>query len=378
MADKRDYYEVLGIPRDAKEDDIKRAYRKLAFKYHPDQNPGDKAAEAKFKEAAEAHEVLSDADKRQRYDQFGHAGVDPNAAGGPGGFGGFGGFGGGGGGAQDIFDMFSDMFNGGGGRQAGPSAGQSLRAGVELTLEEVRNGAKRTLKVRRREKCESCSGTGAASGSRPIVCSGCGGAGQVLRQNGFFSLRQTCPRCQGRGKTISDPCRACDGGGLAPKSVEIEVAVPAGLEDGVQLKLRGQGEPSTEGGPRGDFYCVISVKEHKIFTRKGRDLLVDCRVSPVEAVMGCEKRIPTLEGSEKLVLPKGSQPGDIIKIRGFGVPEAGRPSTFGDILVKVVVEIPKKISGREKELWEELQKLRAEGAQKEDASIFTKIREWFD
>ena len=375
----RDYYEVLGIPRDAKEDDIKRAYRKLAFKYHPDQNPGDKAAEAKFKEASEAHEVLSDSEKRQRYDQFGHAGVDPNAAGGPGGFGGFGGFGGGGGGgAQDIFDMFSDMFGGGGGRSSGPAAGQSLRAGVELTLEEVRSGAKRTLKVRRREQCETCSGTGAAAGSRPVVCSGCGGAGQVLRQNGFFSLRQTCPRCQGRGKTIANPCRACDGGGLAPKSVEIEVAVPAGLEDGVQLKLRGQGEPSTEGGPRGDFYCVISVKEHKIFTRKGRDLLVDCRVSPAEAVMGCEKRIPTLEGTEKLVVPKGSQPGDIIKIRGFGVPEAGRPNTFGDILVKVVVEIPKKVSGREKELWEELQKLRAEGAQKEDASIFTKIREWFD
>lgn len=375
MPDKRDYYEVLGIPRDAKEDDIKRAYRKLAHKYHPDQNAGNKDAEAKFKEAAEAYEVLSDAEKRQRFDQFGHAGVDPNAAGGFGGFGGFGN----GGGAADIFDMFSDMFGGGGGgRSAGPAAGQSLRAGIELTLEEVRTGAKRTLKVRRREECETCKGTGAAAGSRPTVCGGCGGAGQVLRQNGFFSLRQTCPRCKGRGKTISNPCRGCDGGGLAPKSVEIEVNVPAGLDDGVQLKLRNQGEPSTDGGPRGDFYCVISVKEHKIFTRKGRDLLVDCRISPAEAALGCEKRIPTLDGSEKLVVPKGAQPGDIVKIRGKGVPEAGRPDAFGDILVKIVVDIPKKLSGREKELWEELLKLRAEGAPKEDAGIFTKIREWFD
>jgi DnaJ-class molecular chaperone len=247
--------------------------------------------------------------------------------------------------------MFSDVFGGGGGgggRSAGPAAGRSLRAGIELTLEEVRTGAKRTLKVRRREECETCKGTGAAAGSRPTVCGGCGGAGQVLRQNGFFSLRQTCPRCKGRGKTISNPCRGCDGGGLAPKSVEIEVNVPAGLDDGVQLKLRNQGEPSTDGGPRGDFYCVISVEEHKIFTRKGRDLLVDCRISPAEAALGCEKRIPTLDGSEELVVPKGAQPGDIVKIRGKGVPEAGRPDAFGDILVKIVVDIPEEALGTRK------------------------------
>ncbi len=371
MPDKRDYYEVLGIERTASADEIKRAYRKLAFKYHPDQNPGNKEAESKFKEASEAHEVLADAEKKGRYDQFGHAGVDPQAGGGAGG--GFGNSGN----AQDIFDMFSDMF-GGGGRSAGPAAGQSLRANIEVTLDEVRAGAKRSLKVRRREQCETCSGTGAAAGSRATVCSGCGGAGQVIRQNGFFSLRQPCPRCNGRGKTIPSPCRSCDGGGLAMKSIDVEVKIPPGVDDGTQLKLRDQGEPSTEGGPRGDLYCVISVKEHKVFTRKGRDLLVDCHLTPAEAALGCEKQVPTLEKPTRLEIPKGGQPGDVLKIRGMGVPEVGRTTTPGDILVKLVVEIPKRVSGREKELYEELLKIKIDSQSREDAGIFTKIKQWFD
>jgi molecular chaperone DnaJ len=371
-AGKRDYYEVLGVQRDASEDDIKKAYRKLAFKLHPDRNPGDHEAEARFKEAAEAYEVLGSAETRARYDQFGHAGMDGAS------FGGFSNL-------NDIFAAFSDIFSGfgfggsGGGRQAGPEAGTSLQVAVELTLEEVRTGVKRKIAIKRGERCETCHGTGAEPGTKPEMCRLCQGHGQVIQSQGFFSVRRTCPECQGAGKIVRKPCKPCGGRGLVKKNVEIEIDVPAGVEDGVQLRVTGEGEASPEGGRRGNLFCQIRVRDHKVFSRRGRDILCECRVSFTQAALGATLDIPTLDGKVDMTVPRGSQPGDVLRLRGLGVPDV-HGHAAGDLLVRLQVEIPKKLSDREETLVKELAELRGEakGAPHGSKGIFTKIKQWLD
>lgn len=376
---KRDYYEVLGVPRDVGEDALKKAYRKLAFQHHPDRNPGDKSAETKFKEATEAFEILSDKDKRARYDQFGHAGVDPSA--GFGGQGGFGGFGQGGGGAEDIFSAFADMFGFGGqagGRRAGPEAGANLQAEFELTLDEVKKGATRTLNVRRREICDDCKGAGGAKGSKPETCSLCKGRGQVIQSQGFFSVSRACPQCGGAGKANKNPCKGCRGQGLAPKQVEIRVDVPAGVEDGTQLRVGGQGEPSPDGGPRGHLFCRISVKEHPVFTRRGRDLFCACRVPFTTAALGGDVEVATLEGVARIKIPAGAQPGQTIALRGHGLPDVhGR--AVGDIHARLEVEVPKKLSSKEESLLREFAALRKDDGAAGSGGFFQKIKKlWED
>jgi molecular chaperone DnaJ len=369
-AGKRDYYEVLGVGRDASEEDIKKAYRKLAFKLHPDRNPGSKEAETAFKEAAEAYEVLGSADTKARYDQFGHAGVDGS------GFSGFSNL-------NDIFSAFSDIFSGfgfGGAQQAaGPESGRSLQVSIEMTLEEVRTGAKRQIALKRGETCEPCKGTGAEPGTKPEMCKLCQGHGQVIQSQGFFSVRRACPECHGAGKIIKKPCRACSGQGLVRKSVEITVSVPPGVDDGAQLRVTGEGEASPEGGRRGHLYCQIHVREHKIFVRRGRDLLCEGRVSFSQAALGASLEIPTLDGKVGMNVPAGSQPGDVLRLRGLGLPDIHGRSA-GDLLVRLQVEVPKKLSEREKQILEELAQIRgdAETSRGGPKGIFTKIKQWFD
>jgi molecular chaperone DnaJ len=370
-AGKRDYYEVLGVPREASEEDIKKAYRKLAFKLHPDRNPGSKEAETAFKEAAEAYEVLGSPDTKARYDQFGHAGVDGS------GVHGFSNL-------NDIFSAFSDIFSGfgfGGGqsaRSAGPEQGRSLQVQLDLTLEEVRTGVKRKIALKRGELCEPCKGTGAEPGTRPESCKLCQGHGQVIQSQGFFSVRRACPECQGKGSVIRKRCRACDGQGLVRKSVEISVSVPAGVEDGAQLRVTGEGEASPEGGHRGHLYCQIRVREHKIFVRRGRDLLCEGRVSFTQAALGATLEIPTLEGKVGMNVPAGSQPGDVLRMRGLGLPDLHGRSA-GDLLVRLQVEVPKKLTSREEEILKELAQIRGEEETRgTPKGIFTKIKQWFD
>ncbi len=369
MSQKRDYYEVLGVPRESSEDDIKKAYRKIAFKFHPDRNPGDKDAEAKFKEASEAAQVLTDQQKRARYDQFGHAGMEG------GGFqsGGFRDI-------NDIFAAFSDIFGGGGfgGReQSGPEAGNSLQIKLELTLEEVRTGAKRVVTLKRGELCNACHGTGAASGSKPETCSMCRGHGEVIQSQGFFSIRRPCPQCGGEGTQIKNPCRTCSGRRLVQKQVEITVNVPAGVEDGTQLRVANEGEPSPDGGRRGHLYCHISVKDHKVFTRRGRELLCECRISYTQAALGTTIDVPTLEGTVEMKVPKGTQPNDVLRLRGLGLPDVHGHSA-GDILVRLQVEIPRRLNDREEALLKELATARGESTRESPKGIFTKIKQWFD
>ncbi len=368
MSQKRDYYEILGVARDASEEDVKKAYRKIAFKYHPDRNPGDQESEAKFKEASEAAQVLTDADKRARYDQFGHAGMEA------------GGFQGGGfRDINDIFAAFSDIFGGFGGRgqQAGSDSGASLQVKLDVTLEEARTGTKRKISLKRGEVCDGCKGTGAAPGSKPETCSMCRGHGEVIQSQGFFSIRRACPQCNGEGRQIRNPCRTCHGQRLLQKTVEITVAIPAGVEDGTQLRVPNEGEPSLDGGRRGHLYCHIGVKEHKVFTRRGRDLLCECRISYTQAALGTNLEIPTLEGSVEMKVPKGTQPGDVLRVRSLGLPDVHGHST-GDILVRLQVEIPRKLNEREEGLLRELAAARNETTSEGPRGIFTKIKQWFD
>ncbi|HYC76531.1 MAG TPA: molecular chaperone DnaJ [Planctomycetota bacterium] len=379
MATKRDYYETLGVARDASEDDVKKAYRKLAFKFHPDRNPGDKKAEASFKEATEAYEILTNKDLRARYDQFGHAGVDPSMA-----AGGFGGGAGGGGFGPDMEDILNNMFGGmfGGGAAAsarrGPEAGQNLQVEFELTLEEVRKGVGRTLNVKRREICDVCNGSRGEKGSKPETCDLCRGRGQVVQSQGFFSISRTCPRCSGAGRVVKNPCKSCRGAGLVQKQVEIKVNVPAGVEDGTQLRVAGEGEPSPDGGPRGHLYCRIGVKEHRIFTRRGRDLLCECRVPFAVAALGGTVELPTLDGVARLAIPAGTQPSQVLMMRGQGLPDVhGR--AYGDILVRVQVEVPRKLNDKEEKLLREFAALRRETPDEPGAKgIFSKIKQWLD
>jgi molecular chaperone DnaJ len=367
---KRDYYEVLGVERGSSEADLKKAYRRLAMKHHPDRNPDDKASEEKFKEANEAYEVLSDASKRAAYDQYGHAGVDPSMGGG-------GGFGGAAGGANfsDIFgDVFSDFFGGGQGRggRGGAQRGSDLRYTLELNLEEAVRGTTVSIRVPTLVNCKPCDGSGAKKGSAPVTCPTCGGIGQVRMQQGFFSVQQTCPRCHGQGKIISDPCDSCHGEGRVEEFKNLSVKVPPGVDTGDRIRLSGEGEAGTQGGPTGDLYVVISVRDHDIFQRDGKHLYCDVPISFTDAALGGELEVPTLDGRVKLRIPEGTQTGKQFRLRGKGVAPV-RGGGAGDLLCRVAVETPVNLSKRQRELLEEL-RASLEG----DSSHSPKATGWFD
>jgi molecular chaperone DnaJ len=347
MATKRDYYEVLGVAKGASQDELKKAYRKLAATNHPDRNPGDKAAEDRFKEAAEAFEVLGDAEKRERYDRHGHAAFQ------------------GGGGPQfqdvgDIFEqfggLFGDLFGGGGGRGSRGQRtrrGDSLRMELDIDLKDAAFGCRKTVTVDRAELCDTCDGSGAKPGTQPQACNYCQGRGQVVQSQGFFRVQTTCPACRGAGKIVRDKCGGCGGSGRKEKTVTLEVQVPAGVDNGMQLCLRGEGEPGPDGGPRGDLYCDIRVAKHPFFERDGTNLICEVPVTFAQAVLGAVFEIPLLQGKHTLEVDAGTQPGDVIRVRGEGLPEP-RGTRRGDLLVRVQVEVPRKLTKKQEELVREL------------------------
>jgi molecular chaperone DnaJ len=352
---KRDYYEVLGVSRTASADEIKKAYRRLAMKHHPDRNKDDETAEAKFKEAKQAYEVLSDADKRATYDRFGHEAV----SGGPGGMGGYSaeGFG-------DIFgDVFGDIF--GGGRQRGSQVFRGADLGYELRLdlEKAVSGDSATIDVPTQVTCDSCSGSGAKKGSDPVKCSTCGGAGQVRMQQGFFSIQQTCPNCKGAGTTISDPCSACHGRGRVHKTKTLSVKVPAGVDNGDRIRLSGEGEAGRNGGPPGDLYVEIRVKPHKIFTRDGANLACEVPISVATAALGGEVELPTLDGNVALKVPAGTQSGKVFRLRGKGVATVRDPR-IGDLFAKVAVETPVNLTAEQRDLLSQFEESIRAGGEK--------------
>ncbi|MBQ8636882.1 MAG: molecular chaperone DnaJ [Clostridia bacterium] len=348
MADKRDYYEVLGVSKGASDDEIKKAYRKEAKKYHPDLHPGDKTAEAKFKEVNEAYEVLSDSDKKARYDQFGHAGVDPNfgAGGGGGGFGGFD--------FSDIFDMFGGGFGGfGSGRRNGPVRGRDISREITVTFEEAAFGCKKKINITRDEPCEACGGTGAKAGTKPETCTRCGGRGQVQTQTrtplGYMTNVTTCPECRGTGKIIKEPCRECRGTGKVKASRTIELDIPAGINHGQTMQLSGRGEPGERGGPSGDLLITVRIKPHEIFTREDYDVYINFPVTFVEAALGATVKVPTLDGVVEYDIPEGTQHGTRFRLREKGIPYI-RGRGRGDQYVIVEVEIPKNLSNKQKDI----------------------------
>ncbi|MDR1465156.1 MAG: molecular chaperone DnaJ [Oscillospiraceae bacterium] len=353
MAEKRDYYEVLGVAKSAAEDEIKKAYRQRAKQYHPDLNPGDKTAEAKFKEVNEAYEILSDAQKKARYDQFGHAGVDPNAAG-PGGFQGGFDFG-------DLGDILGSMFGGFGGGWSNPNAprrGGNAEERVTISFEEAAKGCKRTLEFSRVEPCADCGGSGCAPGSSPKTCPDCGGSGQSTVQQrtpfGVISSAKTCARCQGRGKIVEQPCAKCRGGGRVRRRVSQDVNIPAGIDDGQALNVRGEGDRGANGGPAGDLIIDVMVRPHPFFEREGYNVWCDVSVQFWQAALGDTLRIPTLDGKVEHKLPPGTAPGTVFQMRGRGIPVLNGGSRRGDQLVRVQVEVPQKLSDEQRALMEQL------------------------
>ncbi len=350
-ASKLDYYEVLGIARNSGDDEVKRAYRKLAMQYHPDRNPGNQEAEIKFKQCAEAYEVLGDPAKRKRYDQFGHQGVQGQAHD-------FSGMD-----VGDIFSMFEDIFGGGfggfggGGRQQPrgatnrPTRGFDLETQVELSLSEVASGAEKTIEFEKQEVCETCDGSGAKKGSGPVTCNVCGGQGRVAQQGfgGMFRMVTTCPQCRGRGTMIKDKCPDCGGVGRVAGKRVVTVRIPAGVHEGQAVRIGGEGEPGENGGPAGDLHCYITVKPHQVFTRHGNDIVCQVPISFTQAALGAEVEVPTLKQNETIDIPAGTQHGEVFKIKGKGLPDV-RSHKSGDEIVQVVIEIPKKLSEKQKQL----------------------------
>jgi molecular chaperone DnaJ len=378
---KRDYYEVLGVTRTATDVEIKSAYRKQAMNYHPDRNPGDHAAEERFKECAEAYAVLADGEKRSLYDRFGHAGVSPATGGGfdPTVFSGFedilGGLG-------DIFG-FGDLF-GGGRRRGGPQRGGDLRYDLEITFEEAARGTETTIQIPRQENCETCRGSGAAPGSSPTVCSQCRGMGQVRFQQGFFTVARTCPQCRGAGKLITKPCQSCRGAGRVNKERKIGVKIPAGIATGQQLRLQNEGEGGSAGGPPGHLFVVVHVQEHEFFRRDGLNLFCEIGVNFTTLALGGEIQVPTLDGTEIVKVPEGTQTGTTLRLRGKGMPVVGGRGK-GDLLATVQVQTPKKLSREQRQLLEQLAKVlpkekfepRTHGSEEEDRNLFDRVKDMF-
>ena len=374
MADKRDYYELLGVERSASKPEIDRAFRKLAIKYHPDSSKEENAVE-KFKEISEAYDVLSDADKRQRYDQYGHAGVEGSAHQ----------FND----VEDIFEAFGDLFGGGifgdlfggGGRGRGGGRrsrrGADVRCNVTLSLEEAARGVSKDISFRRRVGCETCDGSGAAPGSQPVVCNTCGGRGQVIQSAGILRVQTACPNCNGAGKQISQPCADCRGSGLQNKKAELTVEIPAGVDDGMRVRVQGEGEASPDGGPPGDCYCFISVRQHELFQRDGNHLILQLPISYCQAALGADIDVPTLDGPEPLQIKPGTQGGDVFTLKGKGIidPRGGRA---GDLLIQVFVEVPRKLSTEQEKLLRELAELDQDSVLPHRKSFVEKLRTFFD
>ena len=371
---KRDYYEILEVSRTANEQEIKSSYRKLALKYHPDRNPGDKKAEEKFKEAAEAYAVLSDADKRARFDRFGHAGVGNGGGFDPSQFTGF----------EDIFGGLGDIFGfGGGNRRAGPQRGADLRYDLEIKFEQAATGAETTIQIPRHEACESCRGNGAAPGTSPTTCPQCRGSGQLRYQQGFFTVARTCGQCRGAGKVITKPCPECRGQGTIERMRKLTVKIPAGIATGQRLRLSGEGEAGTLGGPPGDLYVVIFVREHEFFQRDGNDLHCTVPLAFTTLALGGEIKVPGLDGDETVKIPESTQTGTTFKLRGRGMPDvSGRG--HGDLLVTVQAVTPKKLTREQRKLLEQLaatlpeQKIKPAAREDEDdRGIFGKVKDIF-
>lgn len=366
---KRDYYEVLSVTKTANGDEIKRSYRKLAMQYHPDRNPGDSEAEAKFKEAAEAYDVLSDESKKERYDRYGHAGLsDMGGGGGPGGFSNL----------NDIFDMFGDIFGGSFGGGAGRQRrqqGQDLQIDVELDLTEAFKGATKTIEFNRAEVCTECNGSRMKKGSRPAKCNRCGGRGAVVTRQGFFQIQVACPSCGGRGEIITDPCSKCDGQGQVLGKRKLDVNIPAGVDSGSRIRLPGEGEVTEANGPRGDLYCRIRIKPHTVFQRDGTDLLCEMPITFSQAALGGVLEVPTLTGASSITLPRGTNHGDIFRVRGKGMPDV-RGRGHGDLLIRTLIDIPKKLTKRQEELLRELAEIDQKHVSTERKGFLDRVKEW--
>ena len=371
MAEKRDYYEVLGVGRSATEKELADAYRKLALKYHPDRNPGDEEAVARFKEAAEAFEVLNHPEKRAAYDRYGHAGLE-------------------GGGAPQFHDvgdifaafgdilgggLFGDLFGGRGGRRV--RRGGDVQCEVVLDLVEAARGVAKTVHFQRMEPCVTCGGTGARPGTQPERCRYCGGRGAVVQSTGIFSMQTTCPSCRGEGAVIRDPCRECHGEGYVSRRVSRKLNIPAGVDDQTRIRISGEGQPSPNGGPPGDCYCFIRVKEHALFQRSGRNLVCQIPIAYTQAALGTTIEVPTLDGREPLEVPAGAQNGDVFTLRGRGMPDPHRRGK-GDLLVQVHVEVPRKLSAEHEELLRRLAEIEARQVSPKRKSFFDKIKEFFN
>jgi len=378
MAAKRDYYEVLGVPKNASSDDIRKAYRKMAMQYHPDRNPDDKSAEEKFKEAAEAYEVLNDPDKRARYDRYGHAGVDPNMGGG--------GFGGGGMTMDDIFSQFGDIFGEGffgGGRQQRGERGANLRIKVSLSLEEIAKGVAKKIKVRKQVSCSQCNGSGAKDASSVSTCSTCRGAGVVRQVRSTFmgqvQTTTTCPSCQGSGQTVTANCSKCRGDGRVYEEETIEIEIPAGVEEGMQLSMRGKGNAGRMGGGAGDLFITIEEKPHTFLQRDGMNLVHDLYLNFADAAIGASVEVPTLEGKVKIKIPAGTQAGKILRLKDKGLPSVQNKHSRGDQLIHVNVWTPKKLTDEERRLLEKLREMPnfTPHPGKEDRSFFDRMRDFF-
>lgn len=367
MAAKRDYYEVLEVNRTATQGEIATAYRKLAIKYHPDKNPGDEEAIARFKEASEAFEVLHDADKRSRYDRFGHAGVN-----------------GSGGGhftdVEDIFSAFGDIFGdlfGGRRSRSRVRKGRDVRSSVSLSLQEAAQGVRKTVEFQRHEPCDTCEGTGATKGTKRETCSYCGGHGQVVQQAGIIRVQTTCPVCHGEGSSITSPCKSCRGTGQRLRKVQADVQIPPGVDEGMQVRISGQGEPSPNGGPPGDCYCFVTILPHPLFEREGRHLICRIPVTYAQAALGCKLEIPTLDGRDQVEIPPGTQTGEVFRLEGKGMPDP-RIAGLGDLLVQVNIEVPKKLTPDEEKLLRQLAELEHKNVAPARKGFFDKVKEYFN